>query len=164
MSLKDTSTQQRINCGLAIDPGGRAKGNAVSLFAESSLFRTDMVRDFPGYIHALSSSYNVHSMLVEMPVVRQTGQQKGRQSDIVDLAVEVGRVIATVAQYFPDCIILTVKPEEWKRNIPKTIGCKRILERLTEEEKSVLPARASTDILDSIGIGFHVFDRSRALV
>jgi hypothetical protein len=160
MLLEDVSG--RLCVGMSVDPGVH-KGHGVALFCGNRLVEARMVRDLSTYLDHVRASFDIHTLIVELPVIRQTARQKGRQSDIVNLSVAVGKVIAQVCQVFPAVQIVQVKPEEWKGQLPKRVGVERVRGRLAAEELEMLPLRPTTDVFDAIGIGFHAFDRARAL-
>lgn len=147
---------------LACDPGV-TKGHAIAVFDDVCLESVQMVQDFGKWATEFSKDFEVDELALELPVVRQARLQKGRQSDIVNLAAAAGGVVSTCILLWPDCAATMYKPEEWKGQLPKKIACDRIKDRLTIMEKLRLPKRLSHDMLDAIGIGFHCFDRARSL-
>lgn len=154
---------ERMNVTMAVDPGVR-KGYGVAIFSGSRLVGASMEKNMHTFLNYCEGVYNVTECVIEMPVVRATGQQKGRQSDIIDLAAATGIFMGMLSRCYTGVTLTVVYPEQWKRQIPKDIACSRIRERLTDEEVSSLPRRVTNDMLDAIGIGFWKFDRERALV
>lgn len=154
---------QRVKVAMALDPGCR-KGHGIALFIDGRVIWAGMVKDLSIAVLSWVHTYQVTDLIIEIPVVRQTGQQKGSQKDIIDLALAAGTAVGKIVMAWPTCQVEEVVPEKWKRQIPKDIACHRIKERLTAVEKSCLPAKLTNDILDAIGIGFWKFDRERALV
>lgn len=147
---------------LACDPGV-TKGHAIAIFDGLHVERVEMVKDFNQWAKAFAFDHDVLELAMEMPVVRRTSLQRGRQSDIVNLASSAGGVMGICSLIWPNCTIIVYKPEEWKGQLPKKVGCERVKSRLTASELSGLPKRISHDLLDAIGIGFRAFDPSRRL-
>jgi hypothetical protein len=156
-------TEERINVTMSVDPGV-TKGFAIALFCGSRLVAATMEKDIQLYLKYCQGMYNVTYCVLEIPVVRQTGQQKGRQTDITDLAIACGRLIGHLSEAYPNVKLECIPPEKWKKQIPKKIGNERVAARITDEELDILPKRMNSDILDAIGIGFWKYDRERALV
>lgn len=146
--------------GASVDPGC-VKGHGVALWKENG---------------ELASAFLIPSedpvivwggvLVIEIPVVRQTGLQKGSQRDIVNLALAAGKLIGTNSNRFQSVVELC--PEQWAGQIPKDVKYKRILERLTEDEKASIdwPKQKALrmDVVEAIGIGLHIFSPARSLM
>lgn len=100
--------------------------------------------------------------LIEVPKVYDAQHQKGDQKDIRDLALVVGsmggalRALTTKSVNF-------VEPREWKGTVKKQVMLARILDKLSGDERQLLPQSLTSalrtgkgpgaDLLDAVGIG-----------
>lgn len=155
---------------LAIDPGLRGCGCAV--FTEGSkalLWGAGYVRnpleagDGPGaWLNMASAvfawSEDINSVVIELPRVYQGAQQKGDPEDLIQLAALTGAISERLASAGGH--IATVRPSEWKGQVPKDIMNMRILSKLSVEELAVIKHVGKTkdhNVIDAIGIGmFHL--------
>lgn len=97
-------------------------------------------------------------LTIEKPVIYPGGKSKGNPNDLLDLAFEVGKLCKMFYGYS------TVKPREWKGTIKKEIMLKRIVSKLTEEERVIcdslrLPKDKQKEVIDAIGIGLWLAKR-----
>jgi hypothetical protein len=147
---------------IGIDPGV-TKGNAYAIFEDKRLFAAGMTKDLYKTLQELGLEFT--EAAIEVPVVRPLKYQKGRQKDIVDLAVAAGKAqaIITIFGHPTDFCCSTFSPETWKGQLPKKIACSRILKSLTWEEQAVLPKKYTDDVIDAIGIALYMVDPERAL-
>jgi len=95
-------------------------------------------------------------LAVEWPRIYTAGKLQGDPNDLaglvgVDCAL-AGILSIPVKRYFPD---------EWKGQTPKDVMNARVLERLTEAEKTRITSPPSLlhNVLDAIGIGLHDLGR-----
>lgn len=98
-------------------------------------------------------------LVIEVPQVYGTRSQKGRQSDIVDLAVAAGMCASALASPTYTSSVYMVRPMTWKGQVPKRIHQQRILDSLTPYEISQIPEGGRKDTLDAIGIGLWALGR-----
>lgn len=104
----------------------------------------------------------VDTLVVEKPQVYQTRSAKGPASDLIDLAISVGRIIVT----HPHDQLLTPLPREWKGQIPKAVHHTRIAMALTEAEKKIVldacdkNKSRTKDIMDAVGLGLWALGRT----
>ena len=98
-------------------------------------------------------------IVIEVPQVYDTRGQKGRQSDIVDLAVAAGMCASALAGPTYASSVYMVRPMIWKGQVPKKIHQQRILDSLTPAEITVIPETGRKDTLDAIGIGLWALGR-----
>lgn len=100
---------------------------------------------------------NIHSLIAEIPVVRDVTKQKGDQADIVALSVSLGMVV----QVFNSATPFLLEPENWKKQMPKEVVHRRMMARMTASEKVIL-GRARVDVgdtlwhnvLDAVALGY----------
>jgi Holliday junction resolvasome RuvABC endonuclease subunit len=147
---------------IGIDPGV-TKGFGYAVFKNRTLILAGMTKDL--YKTCKDMDIEFEEAAIETPVVRPLKYQKGRQKDIVDLAIAAGKAqaIVTMFGHETDFCCITFSPETWKGQLPKKIACARVLAALSEEEKAVLPKKYTDDVLDAIGIAMHSADSARAL-
>lgn len=101
-------------------------------------------------------------VIIEKPQVYEASKQKGRQKDIVDTAVRAGVLIGHVQALYGNVPLKTPTPNEWKGNVDKAIHNNRVLARLDERERALLPTTRTSalhNVLDSIGIGLKHLGR-----
>lgn len=104
-------------------------------------------------------------VVVEVPQVYPGGRGKGDPNDLINLAFSAGRYVAACGTDN----VTTVKPREWKGQIPKPkkgeeyIVKLRALKRLTPAEVRRIEVPKSklreTDVFDAIGIGLYAVGR-----
>lgn len=105
-------------------------------------------------------------VISEVPQVYVGRHQKGRQKDLVDLAVVAGMFLGSFQFLLTGCAtdeIEKVEPKAWKRQVPKEIMIERIKGRLSKEEmlRVEIPRAKSLDhnIFDSVGLGLWAAKR-----
>lgn len=142
-----------------LDPGENA---GLATFSCGKLSRAILIRNkeplpwWPGEDEIL---------VVEYPKILNASKQKGKKSgvkpeSIVRLANTAGRLTANV----PLAHLLEVYPSQWKGTIDPDIVTARVLERLTPEERSLipkLPASLLHNVLDAVGLGLWDLGRMR---
>lgn len=158
---------------VSIDPGLPACG--VAVYDEAgALMRAALVRniaeadaDLPRRWQKMALSVSewigkrplATELVVEMPQIYRTAQQKGDQNDLVNLA---GVVSAVCTLVFAEKARI-VYPREWKGTLDPDAMVERIKGRLKPEEHArvQLPTAASLqhNVWDGIGIGLHAFGR-----
>ena len=103
----------------------------------------------------------IERCVIELPQVYQQRRWKGDPNDLIQVALTVGALEAQI--HCPD--ILLVKPHQWKGSVPKDIMGKRIMGKLTEDERRVAEAGMAGlgakkhDVVDAIGIGLWGLSR-----
>lgn len=94
-------------------------------------------------------------IVVEIPQIYVGARQKGRQKDLVDVALMAGMLLGAAASMTDDFVV--VRPAEWKGQLPKEVIEARVKERLscTEQLRIRLPKKKSlqSNVWDAIGIG-----------
>lgn len=134
---------------VSIDPGVRASGQA---FWEGKKL-VYVAYDAP------SGPSDYSPLIIEKPQVYQGRAQKGNPNDLIDLAVEVGRIIGISEVAFE-----TVLPRQWKGAVKKEIMLKRILSKLDDDELLVIKNcgvsnSKAHNIIDAVGIGLWKLGR-----
>lgn len=111
------------------------------------------------FVHSLRPQY-VHfpaafsDLVIEIPQVYRGRLQKGDPNDLVDLAFSAGQF----AKGFEH--VKKIRPREWKKQVPKKIMMKRILDKLTIRELEVLADKATNhNFVDAVGIGLWYLGR-----
>lgn len=104
-------------------------------------------------------------LVIEKPKIYPGRAQKGRQSDLVDLAIVVGRL----EEQARGAEIVCYEPWQWKGQIPKDETKRRVREELEPLEliSVIVPKKKSLahNIWDAIGIGLVYSGRcSKGLV
>lgn len=170
---------------LAIDPSIRSPGAAVfrdgMLVAAAriafpinvnlgKLARCVAAADaITGWVVSLGAKPDI--LVCEYPQIYSEGKGKGNPNDLIHMAGVNGCLASTflIASYQRKTTtsfqVLSYLPAEWIGQLPKsTRGSagasprgKRILSRLTIDERSVLPDQH--DAFDAVGIGLHALGR-----
>jgi hypothetical protein len=162
---------------ISIDPG--TKNVAIAEWRNSKLVMVkyivvrkdihkiqDYAKDLAAQVDlAVSTAYLDH-LTIELPQVYQGAKQKGRPSDLIDLAVVVGALIQVLG--------LETKvylPSEWKGQTPKPdkvtdpyIIDAKVRMRLDAEELKVYEAGMPSasyrhNVADAVGIGLTFLNR-----
>lgn len=149
---------------LAVDPG--IDGCGCALFAGPVLVLAHYVKNPASDLATLAERVKcmaiavndahegVRALVIELPqAYAKKSKQKGRQQDLITLALVVGAVLDR--QGVPST---TLFPYEWKRQMPKAITRRRVGKRLdaTERATIVLPAASlQHNVYDATGIGLH---------
>lgn len=101
-----------------------------------------------------------HIYVIELPQVYRGSLQKGDPNDLVALGAVVGSILALCETDRPRVLY---KPREWKGQVPKDIMVKRIISKLSDDEKAraVLPRAKSLshNVWDAVGIGLFYLKR-----
>ena len=164
---------------VAIDPGISHCGIAVFDLSSNELLRADWIqvqgrvspghktlslcREIVPYLLEAEAWDDSLSAAIELPEVYQTAGQKGRQSDIRDLAVVCG----TLAYLFVDrgSKISFYEPKQWKGQVPEIVMNKRIMSKLSTLELGCIDIpknkKNATDVKDAIGVGLYHLGRLR---
>lgn len=151
---------------LAVDPGVVNAGVAffcngilVDAWLTESLFwketagdiRDELVRR---HVRHYDFSENM-KVVVEVPQIYVGARQKGRQKDLVDVAVMAGMLLGLMTGFTDDLVM--VQPAGWKGQLPKKVVEARVKERLsrTEQLRIRLPKEKSLhhNVHDAVGLG-----------
>lgn len=144
----------------SVDPGVKVAG--VAYFVNAKLAHACPVvgedwRDTAERIRDCLAASSVAEWAIELPQVYTQSKWKGDPNDLIQLALVVGALAY-------DTQATLYRPSEWKKQVPKEIMGKRILERLSLTEREAIrecPARHKHNVLDAIGIGLHHLKRLR---
>jgi hypothetical protein len=137
---------------VAFDPG--VKYLAWALFSFGKLRKADLYRgDFDNLLLRVGSLRSAALAVVECPT-RNFGVPEKDICELCRAAGEIG-IQFDEREY--------VSPSEWKGQVPKTVHHPRILTRLTDEERAVIPEgkTARKHILDAVGIGLWRLGRMK---
>lgn len=143
----------------SIDPGVHSLG--VACFTERVLKGAYFLEnDQQQYLAEMVSVVEGDSVISEQMQAYAPGQQKGDQADILHVNITVGALMQhTVAN---KGFFQMVYPRTWKGNVPKEVMLNRIMSKLTEAEKKLLPKLPKTklhNVIDAIGIGLWKLER-----
>lgn len=147
-------TKDAFQC---IDPGLRACGFADfrnEKLAFAVLVKGQEIGRGPAAHKNMAMAFTQFDKLplyIEFPEA-YPGMPKTDHNDLL----EVAGTASAVASTFPE--VTSLRPKEWKGNIPKKTMTARIYAALTDEEKKVLPSK-DHNILDAVGIGLFVLGR-----
>lgn len=135
----------------AIDPGKHA--SAVAEFHDGTLRRV-----FYGRMITYFWAPEV-AVVVELPQVYTRGSSKGDPNDLVDLAFSAGRLVGNATN------LRTVRPREWKGQLPKNVHHARVRKALSAAELAVLdacnvPVSKRHNVLDAVGLGLWALRRA----
>jgi len=153
---------------IGIDPGVKKCGIAYSCNGRLKYARLVTTESM------LSEIINGKFMAVcEMPQTYGGRAKRGDTNDLLALA----RVVGQIEIYFRSVLgawFVTVKPSEWKGQVPKQIMCRRIWKTLSAAEREVVGispaarlalaegrdiAKSATDVLDAVGIVLFTLGR-----
>lgn len=167
---------------LAVDPGIRGCG--VALFDEDRLLLTNAAyventckagnranecADMAAHVISWGKSVRtgfpvdyINTIVLEWPRVYATrirmGETKADPNDLLALA----GVDAAIAAHM-HLGAISYAPSEWKGQVPKDVMGKRILARLTDEERALVmavkPASKRHNTIDAVGLGLHHLGR-----
>ena len=149
---------------VAVDPGVHACGVAVFLRG-GQLERAAYVTcagggpvAVAGEVRDWFGSLVADRIVIERPQVYIPRLMKGDPNDLINLAMVVGALLATL--HGPG---ETVLPASWKGQVPKDIMVNRIKKRLAPEElaRAMLPKTKDLqhNVFDAIGIGLWAVGR-----
>jgi hypothetical protein len=136
---------------LAVDPGLNACGWAARIGERPIVPGTirpktftirDRVNEIIRQLPRMPGGRRWDILVVEKPQVYEGRKSKGDPNDLVNLALVVGAVMATI----PAGIFLDPLPNAWKGAVPKHIHHRRIRRRVPG-----LP-RCSMDAMDAVGL------------
>jgi len=139
---------------LAIDSGFRYFGWAV--FEDGLLKGADLGRNATGeppnflsLVDVLRSySWRDAVAVIEFPHFRSSTPNV---DSLLKLAAGCGAYTALLqASRFS---VEWVKPSSWKGSVPKAIMCRRIVDKLSEEEYSMINKPLDHNVLDAVGVG-----------
>ena len=129
---------------LAIDPGrdtGWAQFLDGTLIA-CGLTHPDQYRDvFPRIV--------ANKAIIERPQI-YPGARNG--DDIVTLSARMGAIQALL-----DCECEEISPARWKHQTPKEVHNRRVLAKLTDPEKAIMPR--NHNVIDAVGLGLWKLGR-----
>lgn len=146
----------------AIDPG---KVSGWAVFVDGALHECGTLRTDSGswtLPHDLwwCSQWNGRVAVVEKPVVYPHHRGGTRNpASIVDLAVLVGRFYEMLHRC--GYVVSLVEPRSWKGTAPKDIHARRIVKKLSAEEREIMPSKKKTkknptgydnNMLDAVGL------------
>ena len=161
---------------LSIDPGKKHAGCA--LFEDGELINAYLVKADKDLAQAqgwpLTTAMAIGQSILdrfppgmlevcvyEQPKVYRTMGSRDKANDLLELAVMSGSFIGLYSEKIER--ICTYLPKEWKGTVPKNVMIKRIIGRLSDEEKSrvELPKNKArqTDVWDAVGIGLKYVGR-----
>jgi len=107
----------------------------------------------------------VAEVIIEKPQIYAQHKLKGDPNDLITLAIAAGAIVMSVCTQHPDAVIHTIKPYQWKGQIPKGISVQRIQDQLMplERESVCLPTAKSLqhNVWDAVGIGLYWFRQQR---
>lgn len=143
---------------LSIDPGTREMGWA--LWDGTTLTNMGVVQakgrpwlDMARHVGlAVAADYDIEQVVAEIPQIYPGARSVGNPNLLIPLAM----MPAYIAGYLR-CTIITVKPAEWKGQVPKPACHARIADSLKGPEAAIFGECASLDARDAVGIGgFHL--------
>ena len=139
---------------ISIDPGKHYLG--VASWIDDELIDARL-HETAGY--QLSTVIDV--LAIEKPMIYPGRAQKGRQRDLIELAMVAGRIMAAV----PRAAIHCYEPYQWKAQLPKSATRERVQAILSEKEQKRIakPKKASLlhNVFDAIGIGLVDIGRAK---
>lgn len=144
VALFDPQTTRLVSCGLVRFDGFKLKA---------------------GFWPCPTPEQELTVVIIEIPQVYEAAKQKGRQKDVVATAVRGGILIGVVMSTMrraPNCELKTPTPHEWKGNVDKAIHNNRVLARLDEQERALLPTTRTSalhNVLDACGLGLKHLGR-----
>lgn len=106
--------------------------------------------------------YKPDTAVIEVPQTYNAGQQKGRQQDLISVALVAGAVAGALKQAFPSISILLVFPRDWKGTVDPDVFTERINGRLSAEEKARLDHVTATyrhNMIDGVGLSLFFTTR-----
>lgn len=101
--------------------------------------------------------YAPDRLALELPQVYVRTRSKGDPNDLILLTGVVGGLV----NWFSGTAFLYL-PHSWKGSVPKEIMAKRILKRLSDDEKRRIvkaPESLHHNVLDGVGVGLHHLKR-----
>lgn len=118
--------------------------------------------------HELPCHFSAVVCVVEMPVV-YPGSKKGNDPNDLLALTGVGGAFVSIVQYAltgaisTPISVKTVKPAEWKGQVPKQIMNERVQKKLSKEElgKVVSVGALDHNTWDAVGIGLFALGRLR---
>jgi hypothetical protein len=148
---------------LTFDPGKTVVGWAYfrsRRLDDCGLFYT---QDWAISMNWLRVALPFSRVLIESQQIYAQRLQKGRQSDLIDVAHVAGAIFGVFGGRSPIDFVL---PHTWKGNVPKKIMLERISKKLEAQEKAIfdskiVPRKLRHNILDAIGIGLWKSGRLR---
>lgn len=148
----------------AIDPGRRCSGWAI--FSGARLLKTGGVSDatlpeaFAMFLDVFDR-YCPDDGIIEIPQVYQQKFWKGDPNDLIEIALYAGVAIAALSRH---CRFKTVRPNEWKGNVPKDVDNRFTLSKLSPDEIAILngsgvKAKLRHNLIDAISLGLWKLGR-----
>jgi len=132
---------------IAVDPGRNA---GIAEFLDGRLVRAWLMR-----AHEPITYRDGDKAVCEKPLVYRIGAGKGDPSGMIKTGMSGARILAL----FPESSITHVPPSRWKAQVPKALMCTRVLDRLTDDERALVPG--NHNVLDAVGIGLFSLGRMR---
>ena len=158
---------------IAIDPGVICTGVA-KLFNSKVIsveLHTRKIKELPERLAELRQQLNEYLfiteereesiVLIEYPQIYTSRIRRGETREnprhLLDIAAICGVVVAVMSQSY-ECVF--VNPAEWKGQVNGDVMTGRILARLTETEKELVPqSRLAHNGIDAIGLGLWACGR-----
>lgn len=114
---------------------------------------------------ALADRYPLEALAqvlaIEIPQVYHQRKQKGRQEDVVKVALAAGSIAGALCEFVGE--VVTYLPNQWKGQVPKEVMVRRVKKRLSHDEldRVELPSAASEEhnVYDAVGIGLRYLRR-----
>lgn len=112
------------------------------------------------YVNNIIDRHPCDVVVVELPQVYLHGRMVGDPDDLIGMAFTAGRIVSLIS-----CgEVVTVKPAEWKGQVPKDIHNARTMAKLNEYEREVLehsgvPKHLKHNLIDAIGLGLWYLKR-----
>jgi len=143
---------------MAFDPGKLAVGWATA--DEKGIMRCGLVSDKtqPGLLRKLRDmqlgvATQGIRVVIEVPQVYRERNWRGDPNDLIDETIVVGALAVLTL----DADQKLTRPHGWKGNVPKDIHNRRVKERMTLAEQSVLEecgvkASLAHNVVDAIGM------------
>lgn len=158
---------------LCIDPGLRGVGAALfkpdRTLSVATYVKSPVVsgRGYTAHVALAQQVFveyagagSISRLVIEHPVI-YPGMASRREGENPDDLLDVVAVGAAIATCFAGCDIATVKPSEWKGNMPKEKMTERIrakAEARGELSRIVALKSIMHNVLDAYGIGLWYFD------
>lgn len=157
----------------AIDPGKHGLG--VAVFRGEDLIWAGFVRiaeELHGPHHLAAHldrvlvakiGFKINLAVVEVPQTYTLKHQKGRQQDLVDVALVAGAVGHALHRLGAE--VRYPLPAEWKGQLPKEVTATRVMTALSPLEHTFIeqtPRRLLHNVLDAIHLGLRTFTDRRA--
>lgn len=158
---------------VSVDCGLHGLGSAI--FYDQELLCADYLGGRGGQAHPLLEPLHylgeflepvrdrgIDLLVVEIPQIYPGPNQKGRQSDLVKLALVAGEVILETVKIHGCRSVLPIEPAKWKRQVDPDVLIERIKGRLSVDEAECVdyPSKpVEHNVWDAVGIGLWKLGR-----